>query len=80
MTFPLLMLLRYRLYLRVIFIDRLMGGLGPVHLLLYTLLMELVNLNLNVKKGHMEFQGHLWCCSAAHIYNNIKIKIAELVI
>ena len=29
--------------------------------------MELLNLNLNVKKGHMVFWGKLWCCTALYI-------------
>ena len=44
-TFPLLML-----YLQIIFTDRLNEGFGPVDLVLFTLLFELVNLNLKVRK------------------------------
>ena len=51
-TFPLLML-----YLQIIFFDGLIDRLRPVDLVLFTLLLELVNLNLNVKKYHTEF---LW--------------------
>ena len=51
MTLPLLMLLTYRLYLQIIFIDRLM--IRTQGFIIITLLLELVNLNLNVKKVHM---------------------------
>ena len=47
--------------------DRLIDGLGPVNLVLSTLLLELVNLNLNVKKGHKEFFGNLWCYTAPYM-------------
>ena len=40
MTFPLLIL-----YLQIMFFERLIGRLGPVDLVLFTLLFELVNLN-----------------------------------
>ena len=39
-TFPLLMLC-----LQIIFIDKLIGGLGPVDLVLSTLLLEMIILN-----------------------------------
>ena len=41
--------------------------IGPVDLVLFTLLMELLDLNLNVQKGHMEFWGNLWCCTAPYL-------------
>ena len=50
MTFPLLMLITYRLYLQIIFIDKLIVGLGPVDLVLFTFHLEQVNFNLNVKQ------------------------------
>ena len=62
MTFPLLML-----YLQIIFIDSLIDRLGPVDLVLFTLPLELVNWNLNVKKGHMEFWQNLWCCTGLYM-------------
>ena len=40
-------------YLQIIFIDRLIDRLGPLDLVLFTLLLELVNLKLNVKKDHI---------------------------
>ena len=40
MTFPLLML-----YLQIIFIERLIDRLAPIDLVLFTLLLELINLN-----------------------------------
>ena len=42
-------------------------GLGPLNLILFILLLELVFFNLNAKKGHTEFWGNLWCCSALYI-------------
>ena len=53
--------------MQVILFDRLVDRLGPVDLALFTLLSELVILNLNVKKGHTEFRGHLWCCTASYM-------------
>ena len=52
LTFPLSML-----HLQIIFIDRLIDRLGPVDLVLFTLLLELLDLNLNTMKGHTEFWG-----------------------
>ena len=66
-SFLLLMLLTFRLYLQIILIDRLIDRLGPMDLTLFTLLLELVNLNLNVKKGRMEFWGNLQCCTTPYI-------------
>ena len=44
--------------------------LWPVNLLiLFTLLSELVIINLNVMKGHMEFWGNLWSCTALYVTN-----------
>ena len=37
------------------------------YLILFTLLLELVIFNLNVKKGHTEFTGNLWCCAAPYM-------------
>ena len=44
--------------------DRLFDRDGPADLLLFTLPLELVNLNLNVKKDHTQFWGNIWCCTA----------------
>ena len=37
------------------------------YLILVTLLFELVIWNLNFKKGHTEFWGDLWCCTAPYM-------------
>ena len=55
------------LYLQMLFIDSLINRLGPVDLVLFTLLLELANLNLNVMKGHMEFWGNHQCCIAPYM-------------
>ena len=52
--------------LQIIF-DTFIDRLGPVDLVLFTLLLELVNLNLNVKKGQTEFWGNLQYCTALYI-------------
>ena len=62
MTFPLLML-----YLQIIFIDKLIDRSGPVDLVLLTLLLELVNLNLNVNKDYIEFWGNLQFCTTPYM-------------
>ena len=62
MTFPLVML-----YLQIIFIDRLIDRLGPEGLVLSSLLLELENFSLNVKKGHTEFWGNLQCYTAPYM-------------
>ena len=36
------------------------------YLILFTLLLELAILKLNVKKGHIDFWGNLWCCTAPY--------------
>ena len=55
MILILLMLLTYRLYFQIIFIRRLIDGLGPVDLVLFTLLLGLVVFNITVKDRHMQF-------------------------
>ena len=37
------------------------------YLILFILLLEVVNLNLNVKKDHMEFWGSVQCCTTLYI-------------
>ena len=59
------------LYLQIIFIDRLIDRLGPVDLMLLTLLLKLLDLNLKAIKGHTEFWGKpslLYCT----IYNTVE--------
>ena len=41
------------------------------YLILFTLVLELVILNLNVKKGHMEFWANHQCCTALYMYYTI---------
>ena len=48
-------------------IDRFNDGLGPVDLVSFTFLYELIILNLNVKKGHKEFWQNLQCCTAPYL-------------
>ena len=37
-------------------------------MILFTLLLELVIMNLNVMKGHKDFFGEaLWCCTAPYV-------------
>ena len=45
------------LHLQIIFIDSLIDRLRPVDLVIFTLLLELLDLNLNATKGDMEFLG-----------------------
>ena len=47
--------------------DRLIDGLVSVDLVLFTVLLELVNLNLNAKKCHTEFWGNLQCCTVLYM-------------
>ena len=49
--------------MKIIFIDL----LGPLNLVLFILLLEVVILNLNVKKCHMEFWGKIWCSTALYV-------------
>ena len=77
MTLPLLMLLPYRLYLQIIFIAMLIDGFGPVNLVLLTLLLEVVNLNLNIKEGHTEIWGNLCCCTAPYTTTCISVLCIE---
>ena len=65
--FPLLILLTFRLYLQIKYIDLSIDQDVGVYLVLFMQVLELVNLNLNVKKGHTIFWGNLWCCTVPHI-------------
>ena len=55
MTFPVLISLTYRLYLEIIFIGTPNDRLEPVDLVLIILLLELVNLNLMLRKVVIKF-------------------------
>ena len=58
-------------------IDRCNDRLGPVDLMLFTLLLELVHLNLMLSKALQNFGGNLRCCTAPYvtISNNSTEKV-----
>ena len=68
--FPLLMLLTFRLYLQIILIGVL---IWTCTFSVIYFALELVNLNLNVKKDHMKFWGN-FIAKLYDIYNKVSHK------